>query len=49
MALRRLPIEVAQVELSLEMAKRSPKNAENHVISIVFVVLSVFSECLVLV
>jgi hypothetical protein len=49
MALRRLPNEVAQIKLSLEMAKMRPNTTEYHIITIVFVVRSVFSECLVLV
>jgi hypothetical protein len=48
MALRRLPNEVAQVKLSLEMAKRSPKTAEYHVISTIFVILSVYWNVLCL-
>jgi hypothetical protein len=35
MALRRLPTEVAQIKLPLEMAKWSSKTAEYHVISII--------------
>jgi hypothetical protein len=49
MALRRLPTEVAQLNLPLEMAKWSSKTAEYHVISIVLVILSDLSERLVLV
>jgi hypothetical protein len=44
-----LPNEVAPIKLPLEMAKMRPNTTEYHNITIVFVVRSVFSECLVLV
>jgi hypothetical protein len=49
MALRRLPTEVAQIKLPLEMAKWSSKTAKYHVILIIVVILSVLAERFVLV